>query len=167
MLQRVPCVLLRVLGNTRYLLVAMRLKGESGGKSFLAATHSGWRGKQFIRKVSLWFNKSPKLKMLFAFILVFHRCLFFVSREEKKNARQKNEERRRKKINPLCEIIQLFSRNFSDCMKRKLLCLLLRYSFWGDKSLLRLIMKKKILPWNWWEKKRENPAEISSVNLKS
>lgn len=104
-----PVFSLRVLGNTRYLLVAMRLKGKEEEWEFLAKTHNEKkRRKQFIRKVSLWFNKSPKNWKCYLHSFSFFIAAVFVSPGEKKSSRHK----KTGKINPLCEIIQLFSRNF-------------------------------------------------------
>lgn len=142
---------------------------------------SALRRKQFIRKVSLWFNKSPqKLKNVICIHSHFSSVpFFFFYVFQQKTARQKNEMKEDENINPLCEIIQLFSRNFFICAKWKLLCC----SFFfmrKDKSLLRLIMKDEkfffsltlsLSPslstdFNWWKNEGKS-WEISSVNLKS
>lgn len=148
-------------------------------KSILLATHceegAGER-KQFIRKVSLWFNKSPSptanrkrylhsfsffIASLHSFSVSFSAAPVFAEPSEQDED-----------VNPLCEIIQLFF--FCLCVaatslhlcasSEKLLCA--NFSFisvcwFFGKSLLRLIMKcedkeksREIVRFeegNWWK----------------
>lgn len=152
--------------NTRYLFV--RIGGYENEKNETKERVLGWAShsekkerKQFIRKVSLWFNKSPKLKMLFAFILVFHRCclFFLVSR---KNARQKNEWRRRKHKSFMRNHSIVFPQLLHLCeLKASLLFFCCSLFSRKDKSLLRLIMKdeKFFLLLSIDGKTRENPGK--------
>lgn len=91
------------LWNARYLFLWIggegRWRMKFCGDPFLATEK-----KQFIRKVSLWFNKSPQQKMLFAFVLAFIASPFlsFVLRPSL------SDEEGEEDINPLFKIIQLF-----------------------------------------------------------
>lgn len=125
--------------------------GEEGKQERSAGAR---RGKQFIRKVSLWFNKSPPIWKCYLHSFSFF-IAFCFTRSPSFHQMEEDED-----INPLFEIIQLFfsCRNFFIWAKTKSFFML--YFLRGGKSIASdNEMQKVRFDKRFWEKGNGRKAE--------